>query len=158
MRTDAFRRLEADRCPSEGDDWRYFSTDIPLRRHCAGGRQLQLVGFLVEQEAETCRDGRAYSGEPPWLAEYPCTELVSAVGDAVTGLATRVHVHPDANVAVRQRADAPIRVRVTGHFDDPASTECVREPITAEAPELVPPEPELWCRQQFVATSIVQIE
>ena len=155
VETNAIAPVGGDPCGPRVDDWSTAAAPIAVRRECAAGRPLRLVGFLMTAERDSCDASRLYRGDPAWLADGACIRLSTAVGPAVTGFTIDVHIHPDADVAVvLPEPGIPVRVEVIGHFDDPASAECARRPLQPDVPDLVPGEHELWCRQQFVATSI----
>jgi hypothetical protein len=116
---------------------------------CYGERDLVLertwsFGFLVDEFGMV-----PWEGVPAWLARRP--EAAIAVGLFEVGAAAQLDMAllPDAQVIAVNGQIA----RVTGHFDDPASTNCVistGDPLVEQPRETV----QLWCREQFVVTKV----
>lgn len=73
-------------------------------------------------------------------------------GSAGTSGAFQIYVDPTLGI------ELPLgeTVRVTGHFDDPVSSQCIREPVEGY-PEPLPGEDEAWCAQRFVVTGVDRI-
>jgi hypothetical protein len=121
---------------------------------CLGDQPVAIEGYAIERGAER---SSPYAGEPAWLAEWPSLEVSSAIGPAVTGISVPIHVPPDLEIDIPtsdREAHEGTLLRVTGHLDDPASTECQRTPIAAPYPAVDDELSELWCRQRFVVDSV----
>lgn len=94
-----------------------------------------------------------YAVRPRWRAIEESWWLQGRTESAAQGWAFRyIHVDPASGLDM---PDTGI-VRVTGHFDDPSASECVREPAPGY-PESLPGEDEAWCRQQFVVTAVERL-
>jgi hypothetical protein len=103
----------------------------------------------------------AYRGEPSWLAQTPRIALSSVIGPAADGFSLTIHLPPDLedDVPMSDReGHEGTPLRVTGHFDDPASSECDRRPVANSYPALEPGLSERWCRQRFVVDSVEVID
>jgi len=107
------------------------------RLACFGDRPLTITGTYG---CPVCGSYIPGSYEPNWLAS---PQNLNYVGwpQALT-----LHFRPEAGLDAPPHASI---VRVTGHFNDPASTTCVMVP--GEPPMPVDPvTAELYCREQFV--------
>ncbi len=121
----------------------------PERRFCFGDKELQVVGTIRRVEARE----PYYRVRPGWMGLAASWWLEGAMGNAAEGGAFHFHVDPASGIEV------PVGdiVRITGHFDDAVSSECVVEPPPGY-PELLPGESEAWCGQQLVVTAIEPAE
>jgi hypothetical protein len=117
---------------------------------CFGGDELRIVGFAIGLDPQS----PAFNGSPEWLAEGPSFGLRgSAEAAADTGLIGG-HVDPEAGLEVPRDT----WVEVVGHFDDPKSSTCMREPATSGVTEETPAEQRLYCRQRFVLSQVMVVD
>ena len=120
---------------------------------CQGDVPLILEGFAVEGPGME----PAYVGEPSWLAETPAVWLSSVIGPAATGFWVPMHLPPgfadDVPMSDREGLSGSL-LRVTGHYDDPASATCAHTPAGEGYPAMDAERSEIWCRQQLVVDSI----
>jgi hypothetical protein len=114
---------------------------------CFGEREIALHGILGE-----CFSNDTGTAEPAWMLRRGCTLLHANYSPRVTG-GYGAFVFRTKELAVPAPSLAGTRIHVTGHFDDPGAADCSPEPIQGEEP-LPPKLVELYCRTQFVATSI----
>lgn len=146
--------LDPVTCPAAADLATVVSLSAWERLSCYGGRELSLEGSEIVGFSELLRPA-----DPDWLNGHGA--LVITPG---AGLATLpVHVAPDTVAVERPAFDtelAPYAIRVTGHFNDPASFDC-RGPQRTLDPDdrkrLVDADltgAELLCREQFVLTGL----
>jgi hypothetical protein len=109
---------------------------------CFGERELALEGFT-----DDCSD-YFQNGDPKWLWTVHCT-LTDIPGGYVLGSGLSLYFPP----GIEPLDEEPLRVRVTGHFDDPAASTCVALPDPAGEP--MPPEiVRAECRARFVVTEV----
>ncbi|MEX0709969.1 MAG: hypothetical protein WD116_02065 [Chloroflexota bacterium] len=90
-----------------------------------------------------------WTGEPAWLV---LPSFDRAIAPAGGGQPFYFVTAPDVSVDP-ELVGGGTEVRITGHFDDPASAECViqaGEPLTNQPAESV----RTYCRERFVVTSI----
>jgi hypothetical protein len=133
-------------CPSaEPDTAQLAGMTAWARLSCHGSDELVLDGGWIAGHGGIV----PWNGEPAWLV-MPSSDRALAPGNGgepfyfVT--APAVSVDPDL-------VGGGTEVRITGHFDDPASAECViqaGEPLTDQPAESV----RTYCRERFVVTSI----
>jgi hypothetical protein len=120
-------------CPSSADEMLGMLAWDRVR--CFGDAPV-----TVEGTVDHCQGGVVFV-EPGWLA-YACWGISDANGTIT------IHAAPDSGIAF---PDEVVRARLTGHFDDPASTSCLYlgdpDPLgsTPSASEQV-----LLCREAFV--------
>jgi hypothetical protein len=113
------------------------------RLACFGNRPLSLVGTYG---CGGCGGTQAGSFEPFWLAgpvraEYLWVEF---------GRSRVLHLHVAPESGVAFPPDGSI-VRVTGHFNDPASASCrISVDDDGQVTSIDPGTAELYCREQFV--------
>ena len=124
------------------------------RLSCFGGRELVLEGSEIVGFAEMMA-----AGDPGWLNGKG--ELVITPGAGWPSLA--VHVPPGSMRLDRPSFDtelAPYGLRVTGHFNDPASSECrgpqatIGDEGSQRLADADPTGAELLCRERFVLTGL----
>lgn len=115
---------------------------------CFGDEELQMVGTVERARSSPM----IYEVRPQWRASDTFWWICGKQGSAAQGWTFRFHVDPASGLDVPETG----MIRVTGHFDDSASRECVRVP-TSGYPEPLPGEDEAWCRQQFVVTEIERL-
>ena len=134
-------------CPPPDLDAISRLSDV-TRLACFGNRTLTLEGTFggcfVSDPAHT---------SPGWLAHTGCSLVPDGYRQDVTPSPGWLVMRVD-DVSVNAQPDD--RVRVEGHFDDPAAGTCTRVPLEGEPvpiPELVV----LDCRTQFVATAITAV-
>jgi hypothetical protein len=110
--------------------------------HCFGDRELTVEGSVVTGF------GGVEPGtfEPEWLAHPHAA--AGAISNGRQGFF--FHQPPDAE---REQLAEGQRVRVTGHFDDPAAATCAMATGVEGTPE-----PDaiavLYCRERFVASAV----
>jgi hypothetical protein len=121
------------------------------RWHCFGGDDLEVTGWL----AEPWGIGGTSSGvKPAWLAELGSWALWArprnpdGCVEATDCMFMLIHVMPGSQL----RLEPERWVRVTGHFDDPASQSCVGSGPFWD-PRSVP-DPVAYCQGGFVVTAI----
>jgi hypothetical protein len=132
-------------CPDAELDVSFLSLMEPQRRlECAEGRELTLRGWVHDVPVQPI-----FRGNPPWLAEESSLQLAAVTGPAVEGGTLSIHVDPAQGIDLPRET----RLELTGHFDDPASRDCQREPEEEGFQDEEPAEQILWCRQQFVVTA-----
>jgi len=121
---------------------------------CLGDQAVVIEGYAIERGADL---SSPYAGEPAWLAQWPPLEVSSVIGPAANGISVPIHVPPDLEVNIptsdREGHEGTL-LRVTGHLDDPASSDCQRTPLAAPYPVLDAELSERWCRQRFVVDSV----
>lgn len=110
---------------------------------CFGNRELELGPVVLVERGEGTP---LYVGRPRWLAERSGLRLEDAAYLGADAGALPVQVPPGVQPEVEQW------LTVSGHFDDPRSAECVREPVQSDLGVQTRAEQVLWCRQQFVIT------
>jgi hypothetical protein len=108
---------------------------------CFGDRSLTVVGTYG---CPICGDLVPGSYSPAWLA---LPSLISYLGSGATPPLV-LHFSPQSGLEPPPNASI---ARVTGHFNDPASTTCIisRPDAEGETP-IDPPTGELYCRERFV--------
>ncbi|MDH4334150.1 MAG: hypothetical protein OEW24_02645 [Chloroflexota bacterium] len=99
------------------------------------------ASLTVTGEVGHCQGG-VVPAEPAWLA-YACWVISDGIGGGLD-----LHTNPDGGIVF---PDNRVRARVTGHFNDPASTTC-RYTEDADPAWLAPSADEqiLLCREAFV--------
>lgn len=114
---------------------------------CYGGRELVLEGTWVNGSGGIW----PWDGEPAWLVPPDVERAISdADGQFYFVLAPNVVVPAGLEAGGGS-------VRITGHFDDPASATCViraGEPMVEQPAESV----RLFCRERFVVTNVELVE
>ncbi len=116
---------------------------------CFGDEELQMMGTVQRDPSKNM----FYTVRPRWRTLEEAWWLQGRIGSAAHGWAFRyIHVDPASGLDMPEAG----MVRVTGHFDDPSSRDCVRQPAPGY-PESLPGEDEAWCRQQFVVTEIERL-
>ena len=124
---------------------------------CLGEGSVMLEGYAISRDPIE----HAYRGEPSWLAETQPIELSSVIGPAVSGFTFAIHLprHLDDGLPLSDReAHEGTPLRITGHFDDPTSSECERRPVVSSYPPMDADPSERWCRQQFVVESVENVD
>jgi hypothetical protein len=135
--------LPPTRCP-RADAAHVLSLFLPEAETCYQGEELALSPVFLEEKPPP---QPSHSGTPDWLAS-PTGIVAYAKRDGQAG-AQMVHIDPTA--VGRNFVEG--WYSVVGHFDDPRSVDCVRSAIPPFVAEAVA-EQHLWCRQQFVLTSL----
>jgi hypothetical protein len=123
-----------------------------LRSFCYEGQALTVTGYVVD--CGGCGGTGPLAASPSWL--------IDALGFSRFWLSPS----PDGNISSGVGVDVdpahPInlpafgrKVRLTGHFADPASATCRLIPASGSGAELPPPgQAILQCREEFVATGV----
>ena len=123
-----------------------------LAPFCFGDQRLTVTGYVVD--CGGCGGTSPMNASPSWLIDplgYSRFWLSpTASGNSGTGVGVDVDpAHP-----IRIPADRT-KVRLMGHFDDPAAATCRLTPSAGNGAELPPPAVAiLQCREKFVATGV----
>lgn len=137
-------------CPADAEVASLGAMSAQEHLDCFGDADLTLVGFAVQRSGV----GSSYTGTPSWLAESPSVALRGRdAPEADTGILA-LHVDPAGGLTI------PIDdwVEVVGHFDDPASSSCQRQPAVEGLSIETPDEQTHFCRQRFVVTQVRVID
>ena len=144
--------LDPVSCPAASDLAAVVGLSPWERLSCFGGRELVLEGSEIAGYSELTA-----AGDPGWL--YGKGALAVTPGPGWSSLA--FHVPPGFGALDRPSFDteqAPYGLRVTGHFNDPASSACrgpqisIGEEGSKRGADVDPVGAELLCREQFVLT------
>jgi hypothetical protein len=118
---------------------------------CFGDERLSIKGDV--RRCEGCGGTTAYSSRPGWLIDslgYAAFWLTGS--GAEEGSSITVQVDPRNPVPI---PPSGAHVRITGHFDDAASSTCRLIPHISVIAELAPPGIAIeTCRRTFVVTSV----
>ena len=113
------------------------------RLACFGDHPLNVVGTYG---CGGCGGTQAGTYEPFWLAAPVRTDYLWV--ESGVGGTFHLHVAPDSGLAFPPEGSI---VRVTGHFNDPASATCAVSVFDGEQVRAVDPRTaDLYCREQFV--------
>lgn len=126
---------------------------------CFGDRTLEFAAMAARWEFE-CEEGDAQLGlEPAWFRQCGGRYVLDREGGfppwerapLFVTLAPEAEVHVDSTI----ETGAWVRVRVTGHYDDPRARDCRQRP-DGSASQHAPPERAIrTCRSRFVVTKLV---
>lgn len=137
-----FLELVPARCVARDPDLGLLDAWTPWERlSCLGGRSITFEGVYG---CGGCGGFAPGVWQPEWLASPLNFDAVSVDPDERIGPMS-LRFPPDGP----EPPEAGAIVRVTGHFDDPASAGCERAPGDPPEPE-DPRMSELYCRVQFV--------
>lgn len=149
-----YLQLLPPRCPTGEPDLQAVTSITGWERlSCFGDRPLTLTGTWG---CQGCGGTTMGNFEPRWLAypiQYPLL-WVDWTSSGGVGTPLGLRLAPESGLTFPTEP-GPI-MRITGHFDDPASTTCVMA-----APD-IPPEvaadtAETFCREQFVVDAFAVI-
>jgi hypothetical protein len=120
---------------------------------CLGNTPVTITGVYVT----SCEGGATRPGtfEPAWLIDWCPTELLTPKEGAKNFPSNALDTVSAPDLATRTTSPGMI-ARVTGHFDDPASSTCAIDPSYFEPLGWTVPSSStvLDCREQFVVTRI----
>jgi hypothetical protein len=138
-----YLELQPPRCPSAAPDLAGLARLTEWEQlACFGDPPLTLEGTYGGCDA--CGGTSAGTFEPGWLVSPFLYSLLSVNPEVKFG-DLLLHFAPQSGIVEPARASI---VRVTGHFNDPASSTCVIGLAGAE--EINRPMAELYCRERFV--------
>ena len=123
---------------------------------CFGEGSITIRGWVGELGFGGCCPPQ---GEPAWLASVFPPAILYSGDPADTGANYQLIVYAPPEVD-RTLLDEPgTWVEVVGHFNDPASTDCLYRPNLTYPNALgSPEEAEAVCRQRFAVESIVEVD
>jgi hypothetical protein len=139
-----------DECPSEVPDLETAIATGPLRLlYCFGDEPLSFEGYVVQGFG--CNVIGRF--EPEWLA-HPCANMsfISPVASSDGDGRLFLHFPAPGVTNPTLELNAGQRVRIVGHFDDPAAKTCVIEADTVTAAD--PAAGIARCRARFAVTEV----
>lgn len=143
----------APRCPAAAVDVTTLVGLHPAERlGCFGDRPITLDPVILADDPHQTSPA---TGSPAWLADSAVVAMYGVSGPQ--GVDSPLLVRADPNSIATLPIDTWLEV--TGHFDDPASTDCLRSWTEANGAgkfpvEQTPAEQVATCREQFVITAV----
>jgi hypothetical protein len=140
--SDRYLELVPPNCPAADPDLAVLARMLEWDRlSCLGDRSLTIEGTYA---CDDCGGNAFGVFEPTWLA-YPLSEHQLWSDFATREYLLELRVAPGSGTESPEQGSI---VRVSGHFNDPASTSCRIE--TGDPMTIDPRTAELYCRERFV--------
>jgi hypothetical protein len=123
---------------------------------CFGQTALTIEGFSVD--CGGCGGVELYDRSPAWLATFIPQYFVGVL-PGVPGLDPSMGVPVFVDPATGISFPAPgTRVRVTGHFNDPAALTCTMTPTPGSGASALDPASVIRaCKESFVVTAVSEV-